>query len=47
MSIRLAAAKTAITNLINAYDGYGDVAVKIVTFSTLAYDQSSCMDDSS
>jgi hypothetical protein len=35
---RLAAAKTAITNLINTYDGYGDVAVKIVTFSTLAQD---------
>ena len=38
---RLAAARTAITNLINAYDGRGDVAVKIVTFSTTATDQTS------
>ncbi|KAA3654940.1 MAG: type I secretion C-terminal target domain-containing protein [Proteobacteria bacterium] len=38
---RLAAARTAITNLINAYDGQGDVAVKIVTFSTLANDTTS------
>ncbi|HBM36406.1 MAG TPA: hypothetical protein DDZ71_08895, partial [Sulfuricurvum sp.] len=36
---RLAAAKTAISNLINAYDNYGDVAVKIVTFSTTATDR--------
>ncbi|WP_211226436.1 type I secretion C-terminal target domain-containing protein [Azonexus hydrophilus] len=38
---RLAAARTAITNLINSYDGYGDVAVKIVTFSTTAADRTS------
>ena len=38
---RLAAAKTAITNLINTYDGFGDVAVKLVTFSTTASDRSS------
>ncbi len=37
---RLAAAKTAISNLISTYDGYGDVAVKIVTFSTTAQDTS-------
>jgi uncharacterized protein YegL len=38
---RLVAAKTAIQNLINAYDSYGDVAVKLVTFSTTAADRSS------
>src|SRR5574343_67720 len=38
---RLAAARTAITNLINTYDGFGDVAVKLVTFSTVATDTSS------
>uniref|UniRef100_UPI0012922E04 type I secretion C-terminal target domain-containing protein n=1 Tax=Dechloromonas hortensis TaxID=337779 RepID=UPI0012922E04 len=38
---RLAAAKTAITNLINTYDGFGDVAVKLVTFSTTATDRAS------
>jgi Ca2+-binding RTX toxin-like protein len=38
---RLAAARTAITNLINTYDGFGDVAVKLVTFSTLAQDTAS------
>ncbi len=37
---RLAAAKTAITNLINTYNGYGDVAVKLVTFSSTASDLS-------
>ncbi|MCG2579047.1 VCBS domain-containing protein [Dechloromonas sp. XY25] len=38
---RLAAARTAITNLINTYDGFGDVAVKLVTFSTTASDMTS------
>ncbi len=38
---RLAAARTAITNLIDSYDGRGDVAVKIVTFSTTAADRTS------
>jgi T1SS-143 domain-containing protein len=37
---RLTAAKAAITNLINTYDGFGDVAVKLVTFSTTANDLS-------
>ncbi|BAN68762.1 hypothetical protein EBS_0820 [endosymbiont of unidentified scaly snail isolate Monju] len=38
---RLAAARTAISNLIDTYNGYGDVAVKLVTFSTLAQEKTS------
>jgi len=33
---RLALAKAALVNLINTYDGYGEVAVQLVTFSTVA-----------
>ncbi|MBS4017402.1 MAG: type I secretion C-terminal target domain-containing protein, partial [Dechloromonas sp.] len=33
---RLALAKAALVNLINTYDGYGEVAVQLVTFSTTA-----------
>ena len=36
---RLAAARSAINDLIDAYDGYGDVAVRLVTFSTTAEEQ--------
>ena len=36
---RLAAARAAINDLIDAYDGYGDVAVRLVTFSTTAEEQ--------
>ncbi|OMG51782.1 hypothetical protein BJN45_16275, partial [Azonexus hydrophilus] len=33
---RLTLAKAALVNLINTYDGYGEVAVQLVTFSTTA-----------